>query len=91
MIEAIITVVSFVAGFFTCSVLVAHKRSIAVLAASGTEVNVITSKGERKYTLAANLREGDEYAILTIRMDENTPPITFAVKAEQVTLHNPSV
>jgi len=82
--ELVISAIAYVVGFATCSILAAKKTVRTLIARRGEEVTVATRGGEKKFLLAADLSESDEYAILTMKVNESMPPVTFAVKSDQV-------
>lgn len=85
MIDFIFASVGFMFGFVSSALLNAHKFKGTVLGRKGQEVTVVTTKGERTFVLALDLTDRDTYAILQTNT-EDTHPVTFAMKAEQVKL-----
>lgn len=86
MNELLVFATGIITGFSACSILSAHKLYRTILAKQGHEVVVQTSKGERNFTLATDLRDVDEYAILWMKPSDSAAPVTFAVKASRVRL-----
>lgn len=82
--ELVISAIAYVIGFATCSILAAKKTVQTLIARKGEEVTVATRGGEKQFLLAADLLQSDEYAILTMKVNESMPPVTFAVKSDQV-------
>lgn len=73
-------------GFAAHAIVSAHKSKRVILGKRGDAVTVVTSKGERQFTLATDLNQSDEYAVLWTNPSDTSAPVTFAVKASQVTL-----
>ncbi len=84
MIETVFAVAGCFFGFAFHAVLTAHKFKVNLIARKGTEVSVVTTKGERKFKLALDLATTDTYAILQTEQSDSGAAVTFAVKAEKV-------